>query len=85
MTTPPEAMYALLKSLGAQLEALRLAVYALAGQADGEQLLHHYDAGAVVLRANQQGKPLPDDYLAELDHRLDELRRALAIAAPPGH
>lgn len=77
----PEENHELLKSHGAQIEALRLAVIALASQADGSRLLAHYDAACEVTLAHRQATPQPDDYLTTLEHRLRILRGALAEAA----
>lgn len=77
----PEENHELLKSHGAQIEALRLAVIALASQADGSRLLAHYDAACEVTLAHRQATPQPDDYLATLEWCMDLLRTVLAGAA----
>lgn len=83
MRPTPETNHALLQSLGAQFEVLRLAFYSLLPQVDVVELLRNFDAGATVLMANQQGKPLPEDYLVQLEDRLARIRAVIEVHAQP--
>lgn len=78
MRPTPETNHALLKSHGAQIEALRLVVIALAMQSDRQKLLRDYDAACEALTAHRQATAKPDDYLETLDVQLAQLRAALA-------
>lgn len=83
MRPTPEQNHALLKSHGAQIEALRLAVIALAAQADKPALLQGYDAACAVVLAHRQATAQPDDFLSILDARLKALRLALQAGTDP--
>lgn len=76
----------LTEELGAQIEALRAAVFALASQSEPEPLATAFDAATELLQARQQGRALPDSYLEALDQALAQMRiglRLAAGAAPP--
>lgn len=78
-------MYELIESLGAEVEALRAATFAIAAQLDPDALDLAFQAASTIASAHLQGSRKPDRYIEQVDERLRAMHASLRLAsgAPP--
>ena len=72
------------QQIGAHIEVLKAAVFALASTHPNiQQLLLCYDAATTVLDAKEQGSDKPEAYVQHLAHLIPIFRKQLELAATP--